>query len=236
MSSFISSMETAWGGMLSSFWDSLTGFFSGMSTSIIAGTYMLMEHPSIVFTLLAVLVAIFAWIKLKNTHLTTHMLIYMALMLALAVILHQIRLYHMPQGGSVTLGGMVPLLLISYRYGSGPGCLAGFIFGMITILQDPFLVHPLQVLFYYPLHFMALGLAAAFPAHMWISTCLAFLARFLCHFISGVVFFASYAPPDTSPYIYSLTINATYLIPEFVICIILLKLLPVKHLISFMKK
>ena len=190
-------METAWGGMLSSFWDSLTGFFSGMSTSIIAGTYMLMEHPSIVFTLLAVLVAIFAWIKLKNTHLTTHMLIYMALMLALAVILHQIRLYHMPQGGSVTLGGMVPLLLISYRYGSGPGCLAGFIFGMITILQDPFLVHPLQVLFYYPLPFMALGLAAAFPAHMWISTCLAFLARFLCHFISSVVFFASYAPPDT---------------------------------------
>ena len=162
------------------------------------------------------------------------MLVYTALMLALTIVLHQLRLYHMPQGGSITFGAMVPLLFIAYRYGSGVGCLAGFLYGMLNLLQDPFIVHPLQVLFDYPLPDMVLGLAALMPRHLYMSTALAFLCRFLCHFISGAVFFGSYAPEGTSPYLYALTFNATYLLPEFVICFVLLKILPVQKLIHAM--
>ena len=82
----------------------------------------------------------------------------LALLMALALILSQFRLYHFPQGGSVTLGAMVPLLIISFRYGAGVGALAGFVFGLIQIIQDPFILHPLQVLFDYPLPYMALGI------------------------------------------------------------------------------
>lgn len=95
----------------------------------------------------------------RHIHLTTRMIIDIALMLALTIVLHQIRIFHMPQGGSVTLGAMVPLLLLSYRYGPGIGALAGFLYGLVNIIQDPFIVHPVQVLFDYPLPYMAMGLA-----------------------------------------------------------------------------
>ena len=83
---------------------------------------------------------------------------------------------------------------------------------------------------------MALSLAALFPAHRMTSTALAFLARFFCHIVSGVVFFASYAPAGTSPLVYSLTFNATYLVPECLICFALLKVLPVERLMAAMDR
>ena len=162
------------------------------------------------------------------------MLVYISLMLAFSIILQQLRLYHFPQGGSVTLGSMIPILLLSYRYGMSTGALAGFLFGLIDILQDPFILHPIQVLFDYPLPYMSLGLAALIPSHKFISTLIAFICRFACHFISGIVFFASYAPEGMSPIIYSLTANATYFLPECIICFVILKFLPLERLLKFM--
>ena len=81
---------------------------------------------------------------------------------------------------------------------------------------------------------MALAIAAAVPGRIYLGAVLAFAARFLCHYISGVVFFGSYAPPDTSPYLYSLVFNATYLVPEAVICLLLLRILPVPRLLAAM--
>ncbi|MBQ9614836.1 MAG: energy-coupled thiamine transporter ThiT, partial [Selenomonadaceae bacterium] len=57
---------------------------------------------------------------------------------------------------------------------------------------------------------------------------------FLCHFVSGLVFFSSYAPEGMSPVIYSLTVNASLMIPECLICCLILKLLPVRRLLSAM--
>ena len=169
----------------------------------------------------------------RHIRLTTRTIIDIALMLALTIVLHQIRIF-MPQGGSVTLGAMVPLLLLSYRYGPGIGALAGFLYGLINIIQAPFIVHPVQVLFDYPLPYMAMGLAGLWSGHLYRGTALAFLARFLCHVVSGVVFFASYAPEGMNPLAYSLVFNATYLIPEFVICCIILRLLPIRRLLAAM--
>ncbi|MBO4401479.1 MAG: energy-coupled thiamine transporter ThiT [Selenomonadaceae bacterium] len=157
-------------------------------------------------------------------------------MVALAFLLSQIQLYHFPQGGLVTLGSMVPLLLVSFRYGAKAGALAGFLYGLLQIIQDPFILHPVQVLFDYPLPFMAMGLAGFFPRRMILAAALSFAGRFACHFISGVVFFASYAPEGVSPVIYSLTANATYIVPEMLICCVILKVLPVERLLAAMDK
>ena len=202
--------------------------------TLIKNTTELLAQPTSLFTLLAVLVFIFGYLQMRRIHFTTSMLINVALMLALTIMLHQLRIFHMPQGGSVTLGAMVPLLFLTYRYGAGIGCLAGFVYGMINLMQDAFIVHPLQVLFDYPLPYMALAIAAAVPGRIYLGAALAFAARFLCHYISGVVFFGSYAPPDTSPYLYSLVFNATYLVPEAVICLLLLRILPVPRLLAAM--
>lgn len=73
-------------------------------------------------------------------------------------------------------------------------------------------------------------------AHRVAATALAFAARFLCRFVSGVVFFASYAPEGMNPAVYSIVFNATYLIPDFIICCIILKFLPVKRLFATLQK
>ena len=194
----------------------------------------LLTQPASLFTLLAVLIFILGYLQMRRIHFTTGMLINVALMLALTIVLHQLRLFHMPQGGSITLGAMVPLLFLTYRYGAGIGCLAGFLYGMLNLMQDAFIVHPLQVLFDYPLPYMALAVAAAVPGRLYAGAALAFSARFLCHYISGVVFFGSYAPPDMSPYLYSLVFNATYLVPEALICLVILRILPVPRLLAAM--
>ncbi len=169
-----------------------------------------------------------------NKHLTTSRLVYMALLVALAVILQSIRIYTMPQGGSVTAAAMVPLLLLSYRFGPVAGAMAGGIFGMINLFMDPYILHPVQVLFDYPLPYMCMGLAGLFRDKIYIGTGLAFIGRFICHVFSGVVFFSEFAPEGMSPLVYSLVFNSTYLIPEYILCCIVLKLLPLKRLLAAM--
>lgn len=202
--------------------------------TLIKSAAELAAQPTSLFALLAVLIFIVGYLQMRRIRFTTSMLINVALMLALTIVLHQLRIFHMPQGGSVTLGAMVPLLFLTYRYGAGIGCLAGFVYGMINLMQDAFIVHPLQVLFDYPLPYMALAVAAALPGRIYLGAALAFAARFLCHYISGVVFFGSYAPPDMSPYLYALVFNATYLVPEAIICLLLLRILPVPRLLAAM--
>lgn len=195
----------------------------------------ILDSPSI-FALLGVLLIIIFCIYIRRIKLSTRMLMYISMMLALTILLHQTRLYQLPQGGSITLGAMMPLMLVTYRYGAPVGMLAGFIFGMINIVLNPFILHPIQVLFDYPLPYMAAGLAAVFPKNFIASTILVFAGKFLCHFISGVVFFASYAPEGISPIIYSLTLNASTIIPNCIICCILLKVLPIQRLLNAMDK
>ncbi len=195
---------------------------------------VLVNHQDSFGILIVVFFLILARFYFRKIHFTTRMLVNIALMLAMTIILHQLRLYRMPQGGSITCGSMVPLLLISYKYGLWPGCLAGFVYGIFNIMLDPYLLHPIQVLFDYPLPYMALALGALWPDRRYLSTALAFLVRFACHIISGVVFFASYAPAGTSPLVYSLIFNATYLVPECLICFLLLRILPINRFLNAM--
>jgi len=196
----------------------------------------ILEHPDAAFALLGILLLIIFGLHLRQVKFTMHIYINISFMLTLAMILSEIRLYHLPQGGAVTLGGLIPILFIAFRYGAGVGTLAGFLFGLMTIIQDPFIVHPVQVLFDYPLPFMAVGLAGFFHEKIFWGTILAFAGKFICHFISGVVFFAAYAPEGTSPTIYSLVTNASYIVPELLICLAILKILPVKRLLAAMDK
>ena len=84
-------------------------------------------------------------------------------------------------------------------------------------------MHPVQVLFDYPLAFGVLGLAGFFAPTVRgaiLGTVVAVLARFLCHFVSGVVFFASYAPKGWNPYLYSAAYNLAYLVPSLIIALV----------------
>jgi thiamine transporter len=205
---------------------------SDMEETFYSKVTMILEQPASVFTLLGLVALLLAFMYIKKVKLNTRMIVHIGLMLALTVILHTFRLYHMPQGGSVTLGGMIPLLLIAFRYGPAVGYLSGFSYGLINLIQDPFILHPIQVLFDYPLPYMAIGLAGYFKDRILLGAIVGICGRFICHFISGSVFFASYAPAEMSPYWYSFVFNATYLVPELIICLFILRTLPVKRILS----
>lgn len=207
-----------------------------MEVAFMNNVATIVEHPASIFTLVGLIILILAFVYIKKITINTRMIVHIGLMLALTVVLHNIRLYHMPQGGSITLGAMIPILLIAFRYGPVGGYLAGFVYGLINLIQDPYILHPVQVLFDYPLPYMALGLAGYFKDRILLGTIVATCGRFLCHFISGSVFFASYAPAGMSPYWYSMVFNATYLVPELIICLVILRVLPVRRMLSQMKQ
>ena len=207
-----------------------------MLNQILENLQTIFDSPSSMFVLLGVLLLIVFCMYARRIKFSTRMPVYISLMLAVTILLQQIRLYHFPQGGSVTLGSMIPLMLLTYRYGASVGVFAGFIFGIINIILDPFILHPVQVLFDYPLPIMAVGLAALYEKNIIVSTFLVFAGTFTCHFISGVVFFSSYAPEGSSPVIYSFTVNGMMIVPEFLICCVLMKILPVQRLVSAMDR
>ena len=149
-----------------------------------------------------------------------------ALSIALAFILSYVRLYKMPQGGSITLASMLPLFLFAYAYGMAPGFLVGAAYGLLQFMQDAYFVHPIELLLDYPLAFAMLGLAGL--AHrkdgqfrLVQGIVLGALGRFLCAFIAGIVFFGSYAPEGQPVVVYSMVYNGLYLIPDTLICVAL---------------
>ena len=73
---------------------------------------------------------------MKNkTHLHIRALCEGAILVALAFVLSFIKLYTLPNGGSLT-PAMFPLLLFALRWGLSRGLAAGFVFGLLQLLFD----------------------------------------------------------------------------------------------------
>ncbi|MGB9681384.1 MAG: energy-coupled thiamine transporter ThiT [bacterium] len=143
------------------------------------------------------------------------------LTLALGIVLHMIVLYQMPQGGRITLGSLVPIFLISIRRGYKVGMTTGAIFGLLIYFIEPFFVHPIQFILDYPLAFSLLGLSGLFPNIPILGIVIGALGRLASHIISGVVYFASYAPKGMNPWIYSITYNVSVIVPDAILALIL---------------
>ena len=60
--------------------------------------------------------------------------------------------------------------------------------------------------------------------------------RFIFSTISGIVFFASYAPEGMNPILYSLGYQASYLVPEAVITLIIISIPPVAKALARVKQ
>lgn len=192
------------------------------------------KSPTALMALLGVLILILAILKFRKVKLTTKMITSVGIAIAVATVLQFITIMKLPQSGSVTAGSMVPIILIALFYGPEVGFIAGFLFGIINFIVSPFALHPVQVLFDYPLPFMAIGIVGYFRNYnikgILAGVVLAMFTRFACHFISGVVFFGSYAPEGTSVYLYSFLYNGSYMGVETIISCIVIAILPLKRL------
>lgn len=193
----------------------------------------LFSSPLTLLALLGCALLLIAFIRFKAIKFNAQVMARIGLALALAIILDMIKLYTFPNGGgSVSLGSMIPIFIISYVYGPSVGMFTGFLFGLLKLIINPYILSPIQVLFDYPLPFMAVGVAGFFKNNRLIGASLGMFLRFLCHFISGVVFFGEYAPAGMSPVVYSLAVNGPAVGVELLICLVILALLPMNQLLK----
>jgi thiamine transporter len=160
-----------------------------------------------------------------ETRFNTRILAEVSVLVALSLVLNFIKVYQLPQGGSITLASMVPVLLISFRRGPRVGIFSGAVFGLAQMLVDGWVYNPVGMLLDYPIAYGALGLAGLFKKNPLIGVVVSLTTRFLSHFISGVLFFAMYAPEGMSPIVYSAVYNGSYVLPEMVISCIFIYLL-----------
>lgn len=222
MNNFFASPEGAWGD----------GSVRLTTTGII-----------IVASIIALLVVIAAVIRQKNaskkTTLTTKQLVYSAMAIALSLVCSMIKIWNMPMGGSVTLLSMLFIALIAYWYGPYVGIMTAVASGLVQFVIEPIFYTIPQMLLDYPLAFGALGLAGFFHKKKFglqIGYLVGVSGRFVFSTVSGVVFFASFAPEGMHPLLYSMGYQASYLIPEAVITLVIISIPPVSKALADVKK
>ena len=155
-----------------------------------------------------------------------------ALMLALGAALSVVPLFELPYGGSITVASLVPVLLIAYRYGTAWGLFSAFAFSLLQLLfglknlsYATSFAAAMAILFLdYLLAFSVLCAGGWFrkkiksqSAALGLGAFCACALRYVCHVISGCTVWAGISIPTKEALIYSLSYNATYMIPESII-------------------
>lgn len=168
-----------------------------------------------------------------RSHFDTRAMVISALLIAMSFVLAQIRLFKMPQGGSVTAFSMLPIALCAYLFGTKRGVMTGACLGLINLMFDPYVIHPAQLLIDYILAFAALGIGGVFRNQkngLIKGYLLGIFGRYVCAVASGVIFFGSYAPKNFNAWTWSLWYNLTYIAAEGIITVIVLYIPAVKKM------
>lgn len=163
-----------------SFSQIINDFIQSFSSINLGGNFKeIVTNPLTILTLIGVLIILVLLIKAKDIKFDAKMLTTIGIALALTAVLNMLKIYKFPQGGGITLGSMIPIILIAYAYGPLVGMLTGFLFGIISLFIDPYILHPVQVLFDYPIPYMALGVAGFFKNHRISGAVVAIFLKFL---------------------------------------------------------
>ena len=97
---------------------------------------------------------------------------------------------------------MLPVIFVAVRRGVVPGVATGVVFGLLQlILPGALIYHPLQAALDYPLAYAAVGLAGwcgSAAGGRWLALVWQ-CARFVFHFLSGLLFFATYVAAWEGP-------------------------------------
>ncbi|MBR5502372.1 MAG: energy-coupled thiamine transporter ThiT [Oscillospiraceae bacterium] len=141
----------------------------------------------------------------RNTR--THTLVECAMLLAISTALAFFPTFEiMPNGGSITICSMLPIILISYRHGLRWGFLSSFAYALIQLIEE-FMSNGADVfslfvalVFDYLLAFTVLGIGGLFRgkfksarAELVCGTVTALALRFISHCVSGYVVWGEYA-------------------------------------------
>ena len=169
--------------------------------------------------LIAVIVALALVFGKKQTDINkTKSVSYAAICAALSFALSYVRFVQLPQGGSVTLASLLPLMIYSYMFGIRRGVVLGAVYGLLQFIQAPWFYHPVQFLLDYPIAFAAIGLAGIFrekklfdnkkPVQFALGALLVVILRYFSHVVSGIFVFGSGDPDNYSAVAWSFLYNS----------------------------
>lgn len=168
---------------------------------------------------------------------TVRKLVESALFIAIATVLSMLKI-DLPFGGGVTIVSMLPLVLVSHRWGWKWGVLTAFAYSLIQLLLGldnvgyaTTFATALGVIFLdYVIAYTVIGFSGALEKPfgktlkaVLIGIAVVFAARFACHFITGVWIWGGWMPESfmnmtmTSPWMYSLLYNGWYMLAELVV-------------------
>ena len=169
------------------------------------------------------------------TNLQTRRLVESAVMIAIGTVLSMFE-FKGPWalGGGITFCSMLPLVLVSWRYGCRWGLFTPFVHSLLQMLLGISNVQYatnvwtaiLIILFDYVFAYSVIGLAAMFKnrlknqqAALVLGITVTFLVRLACHYISGVAVWEVLWPNELgwAPPIWSISYNASYMVPEIII-------------------
>jgi len=167
-------------------------------------------------------------------NLTLRALVEGAIFVALAQILSYLKLFELPQGGSIVIA-MLPIFFYCVRWGFGPGMLASFVYGLLQLLMDGAYAWGWQsMLGDYLVAFAVLGVSGLFHGRkggLFTGIVAGSLARFLVHYVVGATVWAAYMPEEffgmtmTTPWFYSALYNGSYMLIDMILCLVLAALL-----------
>ena len=160
-----------------------------------------------------------------------------ALMVALGTVLSLIPFFRLPWGGSITCFSTLPLVMMSLRHGAKWGVATAAVFGFVQAIQGMDAVAAagtipamaLCVLLDYFVGYAVIGfsgpiarllpnpIARALPgqiSRVAAGVAATGLMRLLASFASGILIWGSFAPAGTPVWIYSLTYNMGWCLPD----------------------
>lgn len=153
-------------------------------------------------------------------------------MIAVANVLSFVKI-DMPMGGGLTVCSMVPIVFVSFMYGSSWGLSTAFIYSVFQLLfgldnvayASNAWMAALIILFDYVVAYSVIGFAGFFrdekrsPKKIVLASVAVLLLRFVCHFITGWFVWDALWPNEfgLSSAVYSFVYNGIYMLPEIVI-------------------
>ena len=180
---------------------------------------------------------------MTNKRNTTRALVEGAILIAAAEVLGFLKLWHMPEGGSVSLM-MLPLVVYALRWGVKQGLLAGLAMGILDfLLAGGFAIGWQSILGDYVVALTLLGLAGlgrkkGLPGIL-LGSSLACLCRFLSIWVTGAVVWGEYmydvyGLPMNNEWVYSFLYNLPVLVSGVLTVFICVLLCRVKALRGYM--
>lgn len=167
---------------------------------------------------------------MTDSKLTLRCLTEGAVFVALAQVLSYIKLFELPQGGSITLE-MLPIFIFCARWGFGPGLLTSIVFSVLQLMLNGAYAWGWESMIGdYIAAFSVLGLAGLFHNMRYgffIGAAVGSLARFLVHYVVGATVWAEYMPETFfgmtmhSPWFYSLLYNGSYVVISLALCLLI---------------